>query len=752
MSMDSTATLQDRLLAWLRTTGCAGPAREFTALGRELDAFERERAELRGRIPLWDRVIFFSDTPDEARAKEVERELTAARRRRSAVERELADLLAAAEKTYPPLALARRIETALALAAAVLRAPGDSRGRARLAAGLHALGDQVLADYAPDFSARRFEAQLSDLETCRVAAAGAAAVARGAAEPAAGPVLDLERGYAPMRQADLLPLVARRLLDGPLFERLAGRAEWAQVCNRFLDDLRRAEAQIPWYDRLNPLSDSPAEQERDRLEQELARTEAEWSARVERARAAFLEALGAFPPLGLYVRIAEAGALAEALAPGTERVLDGRGRLVNASVATPGALLLAALSGVAAHFRAAFALELPGRLVAILAGEGASPGNAEPELRRLAPLVARLDAGAAPGLRDRALEHARVSGAIRRCRQEGGGSEAGARSRLLSWVPALTGRDREAQARAELHAERTRRLWSDLVTEVERAAEGVPALFLREQTVRLRSLVAQVDTYTEVFDRPVACSVFHREALLTTLQRIRQTLEEAYGLAGVEDRLMAAVAAAAPAPAEIRGDEVYGVRPLSPAALHGFLAHRLEDTAFATVFRRLEAAEAERLRAEDGAEQAAARVSLWDRLNVFSDTDDERTERAERGRAAALTREIRDAVRKVKTWFPAACRVYPPIELYYRLPEVVAAVSGLRAECTGSRFSLVPAGGDSLGSRRTERWRCRLIGKAAAVRAVADWSARFAAAFGPMPSRHRILELWAEGGAGLGGL
>ena len=52
--------------------------KRIDALKLKIEELERERAEVRQHIPLWDRIAFFSDTPDEAREGEIALKLEAA--------------------------------------------------------------------------------------------------------------------------------------------------------------------------------------------------------------------------------------------------------------------------------------------------------------------------------------------------------------------------------------------------------------------------------------------------------------------------------------------------------------------------------------------------------------------------------------------------------------------------------------------------------------------------------------------------
>ncbi|MCA9794774.1 MAG: hypothetical protein KC910_23360, partial [Candidatus Eremiobacteraeota bacterium] len=84
-----------------------GRQAEDSARSNRLD---RELLELRQRIPFHDRVIFFLDTPDEAREKEVQAELDELRQQRRDLNRAINEFVTETAGEFPLFAITARLE------------------------------------------------------------------------------------------------------------------------------------------------------------------------------------------------------------------------------------------------------------------------------------------------------------------------------------------------------------------------------------------------------------------------------------------------------------------------------------------------------------------------------------------------------------------------------------------------------------------------------------------------------------------
>ncbi|MGE0491259.1 MAG: hypothetical protein AB7S38_18770 [Vulcanimicrobiota bacterium] len=79
--------------------------------GRRIPRLERELQELTQRIPFHDRLIFFVDSPDEAREQEVKAELEELRQQRRDLERTIHEFVREAAREFPLFGVSTRLES-----------------------------------------------------------------------------------------------------------------------------------------------------------------------------------------------------------------------------------------------------------------------------------------------------------------------------------------------------------------------------------------------------------------------------------------------------------------------------------------------------------------------------------------------------------------------------------------------------------------------------------------------------------------
>ena len=190
---------------------------------------------------------------------------------------------------------------------------------------------------------------------------------------------------------------------------------------------------------------------------------------------------------------------------------------------------------------------------------------------------------------------------------------------------------------------------------------------------------------------------------------------------------------------------MHGFTPLQPAALHGLLAFMLEGTSFKEQYQEatqrlgsLRKADRERVSVEE-------EITLWDRINVFTTTEAEARRNELKAEIGGLSAELVTQRAEVAGKFWQALRAYPPALLCAQLDGVVEAVEDIRAVC---RSYTVSTGSGK--TRRTEtRYRCDLVGKDEAVRAMQGWAAEMVRVFGEQLGYHELLEaLELEGASG----
>ncbi|MDF1664310.1 MAG: hypothetical protein P1V97_21265, partial [Planctomycetota bacterium] len=79
---------------------------ERKARQKSIRDIRHELRELRGRIPTWDRIVFFSDTPDEAREAVLEQQLNDEQEALNKFYKTMEGRLQSICEDFPPLAIA----------------------------------------------------------------------------------------------------------------------------------------------------------------------------------------------------------------------------------------------------------------------------------------------------------------------------------------------------------------------------------------------------------------------------------------------------------------------------------------------------------------------------------------------------------------------------------------------------------------------------------------------------------------------
>ena len=133
--------------------------------------------------------------------------------------------------------------------------------------------------------------------------------------------------------------------------------------------------------------------------------------------------------------------------------------------------------------------------------------------------------------------------------------------------------------------------------------------------------------------------------------------------------------------------------------------------------------------------QVKAQISVWDMLNVFTDTEEEKERDAIMREMKSVDKAVQARSLKVNAMLDEALRQYPPGALYYKLGEVEASVSAIYAKIVTRRYT------DSKGRTRTTRT-CELFGKGRALGTIQKWNRALVEAYGPLPDAHDCLERW----------
>lgn len=700
---------------------------EARELRSEILALMRERAEVGQRIPFWDRVIFFSDTPDEQHAKGLDAQLRERRSELAAINVRLHAAHEAAAARFPPFALAIAIDDAVRLAIEGLQIRGlifksvdrkDDLDRA-----LEAAGQQLLDLYIPGADIPALIRRLAERE--RFEDTGVSAELDG----------DPRLGFAPIRPGELEAAMALELArcgfldDRDRVRRLSGER----------DDLARAykeaRERVPFIDKVNVFTDSPAEKERDRLKLALDSKEEEARRAFEATRKHIHAALAVFPPLLIFQGLAEALGIAGLLSAEKVGDLKENGALTQRTILAPRVLVFAAFHRLQQTLEDTF----PGMPAPWTHREA----PADPRDRSLAPVVDAFvedfQAGPGPELCARALAHAATQGQLSwQLRQVRRGIAI--IDRLVFWS------DTEAETREDALEERhewsqssSESLWRSLIEGADEVCDGIGPLALKRRAIEASRAIAAIHTDSGESSFPKSCSVYGRGEAQSALAGIRDTLAGIYGVAGSRMDTMMRVAEVEPVPTAVERGGRHLFEPLTSEQLCASIAAQIKDL---DAFRdniRVMRSENKKLEALEGEKAAVEeRISLWDRINIFTTTPDEAQRNELKAEIKSLSETARTRYARADEEFERAASSYPPAVLKFRLNEAIDAVGRIRAVC---RRRTVTTGSGK--NKRTEtRYYCALEGHSRAVNAMKRWAAAFVRDFGALPDSHRLLEVW----------
>lgn len=728
--------LRETLDLEIKRLGLTALRHDLAALEEQLCDLDREASELAGSISLWDRWMVLTDTPAEKQLKGSKRRHDDIEAARDELHARIAAANAALGVLCPPFAIATRLGDCLSLAYTGLDVEGwilrrIARGHDLRAALLDTIA-LVRRTYFPDLDFAALRDRLTDASACQ-----------RLAELADIPLpMDPVLGHAPLSGDAPLGRVAERLLGNGFFAAHYREEELGWRCLEQHGVARPDVGALDMWDRLKAFlgtwdwpPKTQAQKDQHAAQEALRRG-------VERQQRLLHAAMRAYPPLDLYHGLIEVLGIVDILRPESELVMSRRGAALKQPVVAPRALLLAAIRRLQDLFADTFpGVPIPRDLL------DRSPDDT-PHLRGTlasAELLAR--AAASPqlqALRDEALVHAGMVGQI--------GHEKAAVAARISLLDRLvfwsdTTDEKAAAAldkRADANIAWTRRLWQQILGEIQAIGAGIGPLAVRDLAVTALAGIDEIHTDRGSSSTPIHCTVHHQAEVLITLNRLRDLFAARYGVTGDIARLMQAVALADPAPHTVELDPLHVYAPIDPPTLHRLLAHHLAPTSFRDDHRTFahKTDQLERALAERRA--VLTEISTWDRLNVFVTTDAE----ARRDRLAATIADLRADLEPRRGSLSAsvteALRAYPPALLCIELDAVVAAVEAIRATC---QTTTVTTG--SGNNRRTEtRYHCKLHGKHDAELAMQRWATLMIDIFGDQPGYHALLEALELGPAG----
>ncbi|MEW6283949.1 MAG: hypothetical protein AB1758_35380, partial [Candidatus Eremiobacterota bacterium] len=520
-------------------------------------------------------------------------------------------------------------------------------------------------------------------------------------------------------------LAARKLNNDGLFGLQKRLSHLMEKGRQLVQDLGQAEAGVSWWDQLNVLWESPEEVLARELRAQVESVQGQLYELSEVVRRLVFESLSAYPPLAIHLRALEATAMLARLQPGSEDSLGPDGMRTSLAVTRNRNLALAALGRLRAAFRQAFPeVPLPRELLL----------ERPPADTPLSRCLHQLESGNALELRERALDHALMLGALE--------DRLGAARKKVSPVDQLAFWSTSA-AEAEVVDLQRRLSWHQgafqhksrgLLEAARHAGQQLLGLRLRDWTLATVQAVASIHTDGGSSSTPRACHVYNKDDALNCFETLKSVFGQ-YGLSEPYPRFLHRVATARPETFELVPDPLGGYPPLSPDRLAGLLAARLEGTDFAASRKLLETLIEKERRLAAETTEASAFISVWDTLNIFTVTPAEKRRNELQAERRRLSPEIARVQQHVDQLFAQAASVYPPAGLFFCIDQVAWAIRDITATChrTSSKSS---------SGRTYSRYYCSLSGKARAQDVLRRWAAAMVSAFGVMPTYAGILEAW----------
>ncbi len=693
-------------------------------------ALQHQLDEVQQRIPLWDRVVFFSDTPDEREARRLKNELERLDAQLHTLREEADTAMAEVAAAWPVYAIAREIDLVTRLIHEHLRVEGvlfkDVTLPQTLFDTLASLAERTANTWVLGFHLEEIIRTLSDEARCRELAH-----------------LDLPRlesdprlGHAPITQQHLLTLLAAHTASGPYFQRLHEAQQQREHLQRLIAQHEDAREAVTFWEKLNVFSDAPSEQLRDDLKRQLPLALDHLRHLNEEAHHVLEASLTAFPPLLILHHASELRGALQTTLKAEERNLNADGAVSTEQLPSSRALVYAALGRLKRGFARAF----PGVPL---------PADVEARAHREAALQSPSPLASAHLLDDftRAMERVGGEDALERClrrvtlRQRLGDRLQGLRGAISLWDRVNFDDTEDQRTEAQLHARRqwldkaTHAGWEDLLQTARQAGASIPPLALRDWAVASSLHLQAVHTDKGSTSSPRTCTVYGRQEVYQALDAIAQLLQQTWDLRGDRQELIAALQRRLQHPLPQQPPQ----RPRTWDDTLDLLASRLLGTPFFD-----DAAQIDRLAPQLHAAQSEltatrGRITFWDKLNVFTDTPDERRRDELEDALNQLNAQLRPHVERLNATLEAALNAWPPAALYFSVGQVHTAVAAIRAVCQS--YTVTTGSGNS---RRTEtRYRCVLYGLGHAFAQQRAWNARYVALFGPQPGYNELLARWS---------
>lgn len=272
--------------------------------------------------------------------------------------------------------------------------------------------------------------------------------------------------------------------------------------------------------------------------------------------------------------------------------------------------------------------------------------------------------------------------------------------------------DTEAEAREKAWKQQRkdqirqlRKSWEELLTQVRVGRGEVWSAFLLDTFSPVPKAVERISTPEGRSSWSKKCPVLHREEAVELADYFRRELQRRFQVQGEASQLFEQALMAAGSEQALNRD------PLgNPVAIDGETLLRVaaREVEARGLKERFLAAGRTQVKSEDTRRQlrqARSQVSLWDRLNVFSDSEAEKAEKEVRDRHSQEAEQARYLLESAHEGFlEALAEIYPPAQLTFEINRLCQELAMINSECRSFTEE------DSEGNRSTYYY-CALTGK-----------------------------------------
>lgn len=744
--MTDPANMALRARELLGAQGAEARVDTLKAARRRVVEIERDLARAEQRITWWERVVFFHQTPDEAKVKKLRAARDEARAASDAAKTAWVEAVAACAG-YAPIDVVFQIESIIddvMMDPEVGRVPKANK---KVAAALERVVARVRELWLPGLDLAAIVARLSDDEARRHAAGA----------PAGPLTRDAALGFAPLGEDELFRRVAYAVeTSGAFASARATLSRELQETESWMVHLENARAQVKWHDVLIP---GTGERERTvlSLEAEVARELMESAHALDELRLTVLRAFAAHPIAWLYFALLGATAALRAAKPRQLATLAADADVETVASGAARAVVLASLVEVRRACEVAFA-GVP-RQVWPRGRHESAPVPAADSPYRLAGRV--VDQQIVVDLAEEELAffhhlegcHVRqaLGQAVAVATVYGLASLDLARldiawlDRLAVWsdTPEEEERDR-LEARIDAYHQSLAHYGDYAVATVGQEALGHHAMVGLGHSLAAANVdAAKIRTNGGSSSSPMHCPTLNKGEAIASVDAVVGVMSRFFAVRGdrgtwIDDvcrRLWRAEAPiTAPAPDGITSYE----------QIVELLAARLYGSDFVPLVQRVLELRQQHSQATQAVQEVSARVSFWDKLNFFSDTPDETLRDQWREHAAKLHQDLAGSEAEVHRLLDGALAAYPPMVLYEQLANVLGLLRAIHAR--SERRTRTHTTRDSQGrvtSTRTEVYYvCVIYGVSAAQDALSSVTKNILDTFGPLPTPSDALEAW----------